>query len=117
MCDKLVYESVVECRQGCGGNQHQALLRPTMLLCRGDSFHHKPWKVPCSASFSLKFGLFCNVTGIRVAVDTFKKGLGVLDVKIGGNAVSYDHPETGWTWVLNYPRTLRIDGMPSHLAN
>jgi hypothetical protein len=50
--------------------------------------------------------MFYNDTGIQVAVDTFKKGLGVLDVKIGSSAVAWDHPQT-----------LRMDGMPSHLAN
>jgi hypothetical protein len=46
---------------------------------------------------------FYNDTGIRVQVDAFKEGLGMLDVKFGGNAVAYDHPDTIWTWILNCP--------------
>jgi hypothetical protein len=56
--------------------------------------------------------VFYNDTEIRVAVDAFKEGLGVLDVKIGGNVVGWNHPDTGWPWILNYPQSLRIDGMP-----
>jgi hypothetical protein len=48
--------------------------------------------------------IFYNDTGIWVAVGTFKEGLGVLDVKIGGNAVEWDHPETGWPWILCHHR-------------
>ena len=61
--------------------------------------------------------VFYNTTGIRVNVDAFKEDLGVLDVAMGDDAVGWDHPETGWPFILNYPQSLRIDGMPSHLAN
>jgi hypothetical protein len=61
---------------------------------------------------------FHNDTGARVQVDAFKEGSGVMDVKVGGNAVSHDHPDTGWTFVLNHSQTLlKIDGLPSHLIN
>ena len=41
----------------------------------------------------------------------------MLDVTIGGNAVGWDHPETGWPWILCFPQSLRIEELPSHLAN
>jgi hypothetical protein len=61
--------------------------------------------------------IFYNDTGIRVNVEMVKEDLGVLDVKVGGNAVTYVDPTNGWPNVLLYPQTLRIDDLPSHLAN
>ena len=61
--------------------------------------------------------IFYNDTGIRVNVEMVKEDLGVLDVKVGGNAVTYVDSTNGWPNVLLYPQTLRIDDLPSHLAN
>ena len=46
-----------------------------------------------------------------------KEDLGVLDVKVGGNAVTYVDPTNGWPNVLLCPQTLRIDDLPLHLGN
>ena len=60
--------------------------------------------------------IFYNDTGIWVDVEMVKEGLGVLNVKVGGNAVCYVD-QVGWPNVLLYPQTLSIDDLPLHLAN
>ena len=61
--------------------------------------------------------IFYNDTGIRVDVEIVKEDLGVLNVKIGGNAVTWVDPNTGWSNVLLYPQTFSIEDLPSHLGN